>query len=171
MRDALRTYSFGLALVSALLVAPSPALASSADVDLSPVYERLDTLSAIDSEMETDLHDLSQEMQGLGQDLRETKELQQQIRDELQGLRADNAEHVLTMEEHEAITSIDATLKAMSEPEPEDEGENVESEPEPEPYIDIDGIAQLLMLNVGCSAVLIGLQAFGGLWETLAGMK
>lgn len=152
-------------LVPAL--APGLALAAESDTaDLAPIADDVSTIVGRQELMELDLYTLGDEVSGLRQDMQTDSDLQLQ---ELRGLREDVASGALTEEDRDMLRSIDASLRAMGES--ESETEETESEPEPEPYIDIEGIAQLLMLNVGCNAVMIGLQAFGRLWETLAGMK
>lgn len=183
MANGWLTYSFGLALVAASCTAPLPALALSADADLQPLYERLDTMSGIDAQMETDVYDLSQEVVVMSQEVRETREIQQDLRDKVQAIGDSLSDSALTLDEHEGLkklSEIDETLdKIQAVVAPEIEGE-VEGETEGEADSDtedvpqtvpatLDDVARLLMINTATLAILLGVEVWRPLYDVLAG--
>lgn len=166
MRSEVCKAFLGLALVASCFGVARPARADEVLQDLGQVNTRIDELTQIEYDNQVRLDNLYESTSTMRGDISQLVEVQSQMLEELKGMRADADYDRPTDEEKATLSSIDASLKAMSEPEPESE-----SEVEIVPYMTLDGIGQLLMINTGCLAVIIGSKAFELLWSAIAGAR
>lgn len=169
MLPMLRSNKYTLLVAFALasvLCAPGLALAADESVDLSGVYSRLDLIYEQDGIVSGDVFTMQQDVAGIRDDLSALSDSLSGIREALESDTDDVATYTLDADSSKRIDTLVSELKRINDA--RDAATKADRE-SAEPYMTLDGIGQLLMINTGCLAVIIGMMAFKEIWHVLGG--
>lgn len=160
-----------LFLALALLAfSPCSAIAEEAgevvevEVDMSEVSGAIDDLATAQEETNGQIDELATVLDELAVGADEDSATSKEILEELQGIRQDGQAAEIPTELMDSVSRIDTNLDKLANQEEEEQEEE-----QPEPYIDLEGLAQLVMLDVICNAMSLGVSMFSKFWHVLAG--
>lgn len=166
------------AAIACTLLACTPLSASAAEdkadapqvvesVDLVPVTDSLSQIDQTQKELGQSVDTLSDRLQSLEQYVTEEDTKDAESLDEIKELVTSEQPYELPEEVLTTLTSIDSNVQLLASP-PDDAEEEEQEEP---PYITLEGLSQLLMLNVAINAVSLGVSLFSRFWNVFFGGK
>lgn len=171
MRNERKTY-ITLLLASALVALPIQQAYADDDtsgldgaeivVDMTEVADSLSEVASSQDATNVEISDLQQQIDVLTQTVTEQGEKSDALLSQLQENQKAIEQYSLPGGMADNIKSIEKNVRELNA-EPE------EVEEQEEPYITLEGIAQLLMLDVAIQAIMLGSTLFSRFWHVLAG--
>lgn len=133
-------------------------------VDTSEVVDSLIDLADSQDETNVEISDLQQQIDVLTQTVNEQGEKSDALLSQLKDNQKAIEQYSLPGGMADNIKSIEKNVRELN-------AESEEVEEQEEPYITLEGIAQLIMLDVAIQAIMLGSTLFSRFWHVLAGGK
>lgn len=138
-------------------------------VDLLPVTDSLSQIDQTQIELGQSVDTLSERITSLEQYVTEEDAKDAESIEEIKEIVSSEQPYELPSEVVDSLARIDSNVELLANP-PDDEVEEEEVEEET-PYITLEGLSQLLMLNVAVNAVSLGVNLFSRFWNVFFGGK